>query len=72
MPIYMSFKSVFERNPICILDKCHRHENSESSNGLFDWLNQIVQPIKKPVRTLSIFKSGVCEGCKGDFFQKQT
>ena len=30
----MSFKSVFERNPICILDKRHW----ESSNGLFDWL----------------------------------
>jgi hypothetical protein len=29
----------------------------ESSNGLFDWLKQIVQPIKKPVRTLSIFMS---------------
>jgi hypothetical protein len=28
----------------------------ESSNGLFDWLKQI-QPIKKPVRTLSIFTS---------------
>jgi hypothetical protein len=27
------------------------------SNGLFDWLKQIVQPIKKPVRTLSIFTS---------------
>jgi hypothetical protein len=25
--------------------------------GLFDWLKQIVQPIKKPVRTLSIFMS---------------
>jgi hypothetical protein len=29
----------------------------KSSNGLFDWLKQIVQPIKKPVRTLSIFTS---------------
>jgi hypothetical protein len=27
----------------------------ESSNGLFDWLNNLFQPIKKPVRTLSIF-----------------
>jgi hypothetical protein len=27
------------------------------SNGLFDWLKQIVQPIKKPGRTLSIFMS---------------
>ena len=35
----------------------HRYENWESSNGLFDWLKQIVQPIKKPVRTLSIFTS---------------
>jgi hypothetical protein len=26
-------------------------------NGLFDWLNNLFQPIKKPVRTLSIFKS---------------
>jgi macrodomain Ter protein organizer (MatP/YcbG family) len=25
--------------------------------GLFDWLNNLFQPIKKPVRTLSIFKS---------------
>jgi hypothetical protein len=32
-------------------------ENIESSNELFDWLKQIVQPIKKPVRTLSIFMS---------------
>ena len=40
----MSFKSVFERNPICILDKRHRREHWESSNGLFDWLKQIVQP----------------------------
>ena len=38
----MSFKSVFERNPICILDKRHRRENRESSNGLFDWLKQTV------------------------------
>ena len=60
----MSFKSVFERNPICILDKRHRRENWESSNGLFDWLetlligwNTLFQPIKKPVRTLSIFTS---------------
>jgi hypothetical protein len=57
----MPFKYVFERNPLCILDKRHRHENWESSNGLSDWLKQIVQPIKKPikkpVRTLSIFKS---------------
>jgi hypothetical protein len=29
----------------------------ESSNRLFDWLKQIVKPIKKPVRTLSIFMS---------------
>ena len=29
----------------------------ESSNGLFDWLKHIVQPIKTPVRTLSIFTS---------------
>jgi hypothetical protein len=50
-PIYMSFKSVFERNPICILDKHHRRENWESSNRLFDWLNNLFQPIKKPVRT---------------------
>jgi hypothetical protein len=33
----MSFKSVFERNHICILDKRHRRENWESSNGLFDY-----------------------------------
>jgi hypothetical protein len=57
MPIYMSFKSVFERNPLYILHKCHRLENLESSNRLFDWLKQIVQPIKNPVRTLSIFRS---------------
>ena len=38
----MSFKSVFERNPICILDKRHRRENWESSNGLFDWLKQML------------------------------
>jgi hypothetical protein len=50
-PIYMPLKYVFERNPLCILDKRHRHENWESSNGLFDWLKQIVQPIKKPVET---------------------
>jgi hypothetical protein len=31
--------------------------NLESSNGLFDWLNNLFQPIKKPVRTLSIFTS---------------
>ena len=43
----MSFKSVFERNPICILDKRHRRENWESSNGRFDWLNNLFQPIKK-------------------------
>jgi hypothetical protein len=49
---------------ICILDKRHRRENWESSNGLFDWLKQSVsanqecfKPIKKPVRTLSIFTS---------------
>jgi hypothetical protein len=29
-----------------------------------------IQPIKKPVRTLNFH--GVCEGCKGDFFQKHT
>ena len=29
----------------------------ESSNGLFDWLNNLFQPIKKLVRTLSIFTS---------------
>ena len=29
----------------------------ESSNRLFDWLKHIFQPIKKPVRTLSIFTS---------------
>jgi hypothetical protein len=28
-----------------------------NKNGLFDWLKQIVPPIKKPVRTLSIFTS---------------
>ena len=44
----------------------------QSSNGLFDWLKQIVQPIKKPVRTLNFHVYGVCQGCKGDFFQKQT
>ena len=43
----------------------------QSSNGLFDWLKQIVQPIKKPVKTLNFQVYGVCEGCKGDFFQKQ-
>ena len=48
----MPFKSVFERNPLCILHKRHRLENWESSNGLFDWLNNLFQPIKKPVRTL--------------------
>ena len=36
-------------------------------------VNNPFQPIKKPVRTLSIFQVyGVCEGCKGDFFQTQT
>ena len=34
-------KYVFERNSFCILDKRHRHENWESSNGLFDWVKQI-------------------------------
>jgi hypothetical protein len=29
----------------------------ESSNGLFDWLNNLFQPIKKPVRTLSIIQN---------------
>ena len=43
----MPFKSVFERNLLCILHKRHRFENWESSNELFDWLKQIVQPIKK-------------------------
>jgi hypothetical protein len=37
----MSFKSVFERNPLYILHKRHRLENWESSNGLFDWLNKL-------------------------------
>jgi hypothetical protein len=40
-PIYMPFKSVFERNPLCILHKRHRLENWERSNGLFDWLNSL-------------------------------
>ena len=48
----MPFKSVFERNPLCILHKRHRLENWERSNGPFDWLNNLFQPIKKPVRTL--------------------
>ena len=55
--MYMPFKSGFERNPLCIPHKRLRLENWESSNVLFDWLKQIVPPIKKPVRTLSIFKS---------------
>jgi hypothetical protein len=63
MPIYMSFKSVFERNPICILDKRHRHrENPKSYKRWVDHFPSVyrlshVQPIKKPVRTLSIFMS---------------
>jgi hypothetical protein len=42
-PIYMPFKSVFERNPLAILPKHHRLENmreGESSNWRFDWLNR--------------------------------
>ena len=35
----------------------HRPSDSCLKQKLFDWLKQIVQPIKKPVRTLSIFMS---------------
>jgi hypothetical protein len=44
----------------------------ESSNGLFDWLKQILQPIKKPVRTLSIFMSmAFVKGAKGISFKNR-
>jgi hypothetical protein len=35
-------------------------------------VNNLFQPIKKPVRTLNFQVYGVCEGCKRDFFQTQT
>ena len=48
----MSFKSVFERNPFASLTNAIDMK-IESSNGLFD----LFQPIKKPVRTPSMFMS---------------
>ena len=42
-PIYMPFKYVFERNPIYILHKRHRHENWESSNRLFTYVLHVCQ-----------------------------
>jgi hypothetical protein len=50
-------RKILSDSEICILDKRHRRENWESSNGLFDWLNNLFQPIKKPVRTLSIIQN---------------
>ena len=39
----MPFKYVFERNPIYIIHKRHRHENWESSNGLFTYIYMFVK-----------------------------
>ena len=55
----MPFKSVFERNPLCILHKRHRLENWESSNGLFDRLKQIVPPIWRMSLTTFITKGSI-------------